>query len=102
MDAPQPKGPAYATERAVSDAQVLGMIFGQAGWRSIFLAITDNLDPYGVKAAPAHATARYLGYTRTHERWGVTLSGRAFDVLYSPDSARIDGVIDGRGSHTQN
>ena len=86
----------YATDRAVSDAELIGLILTPRDWLTVVLAITDTMDPSGARGAPHFVTARYLGPTRAHERWSVTWGERNFDVLYNADVARVEGVTDPR------
>jgi hypothetical protein len=85
----------WATDTAHDGVLARGFEINRSGWRNIFLAITD-----AVLEQPQHYDgihAEYLGTMRQGERWAICWRGRWFDVVYNPDRAVIDRVVDHRG-----
>ena len=81
----------YASPTAIARANAAGLNLTLAGWREIFLAITDTRSD---EPAARNVTASYVGNVRDGgERWRITTSGREFDVIYDPRLARIVLVI---------
>lgn len=76
----------YATPTAISRANAAGLDLNLAGWRDIFLAITDTMSD---EPAARTVTATFVGNVRDGgERWHIA-AGREFDVIYDPHVARI-------------
>ena len=80
----------YAATGAIHAAGVLGLDIGRAGWRRMFLAITDavcgEMTQIGI-------TARHVGDTRTAERWRIQTGSDAVDALYDPGTATIVSLV---------
>ena len=80
----------YAATRAIHAAGVLGLDIGLAGWRRMFLAITDAVCG---EATQAGITARHVGDTRSAERWRIQTASDIVDALYDPHTASIVSLV---------
>lgn len=90
----------YATPAAISRATAIGLDLSLAGWRDIFLAITDTMA--GEEPLAKHAMASFIGNVRDGgERWHIKIPGRLFDVIYDPKLARIVLVIRSKDGDAQ-
>lgn len=82
--------PSYSGLRAVHNAAALGLTVTHAGWRRIFLAITDAISG---EITQENIKAIFVGNTRFGERWKIVMDGREVDAIYHPQTVTIGTLI---------